>query len=54
MKVERSMQLNATPDEVRQLVMDPNRLGDWVSIHQNLEDAPRTGSCRRGPSSPSA
>ena len=48
MKVERSMQLNASPDEVRQLVMDPNRLGDWVSIHQGLEDAPPGGKLQKG------
>jgi len=40
MKVERSMQIDAPPDRVRDLVMDPRRLEDWVSIHQRLEDAP--------------
>jgi len=33
---------------VRQLVMDPNRLGDWVSIHQDLEDAPPGGKLQKG------
>jgi len=47
MKVERSLQLNASPEEVRKLVMDPERLGDWVSIHQHLEDAPN-GQLQKG------
>ena len=47
MKVERSMQLNADPQAVRELVMDPDRLGDWVSIHQHLEDSPN-GQLRKG------
>jgi len=46
-KVERSMQLNADPQAVRELVMDPDRLGDWVSIHQHLEDSPN-GQLRKG------
>ena len=50
MKVERSMQLNATPEEVRELVMDPDRLGDWVSIHQAPGGRAPTASCRRAPS----
>ena len=47
MKVERSMQLDAEPNTVRQVVMDPDRLGDWVSIHQHLEDSPN-GQLRKG------
>ena len=47
MKVERSMQLDADPKEVRDLVMDPERLGDWVSIHQYLEDSPN-GKLQKG------
>ena len=47
MKVERSMQLDAEPNAVRQVVMDPERLGDWVSIHQHLEDSPN-GQLRKG------
>ena len=41
------MQLNADPQAVRELVMDPDRLGDWVSIHQHLEDSPN-GQLRKG------
>ena len=47
MKVERSLQLNASPKEVRDLVMDPRRLEDWVSIHKRLEDAP-DGQLQKG------
>jgi carbon monoxide dehydrogenase subunit G len=47
MKVERSLQIDAPPERVHALVMDPKRLEDWVSIHQRLEDAPE-GSLRKG------
>jgi carbon monoxide dehydrogenase subunit G len=41
MKVERSITIAAPPERVYDLVMDPARLGDWVTIHHHLEDAPR-------------
>lgn len=41
MKVERTIQLAATPEDVYRLVMDPRRLKDWVSIHRRLKDAPK-------------
>lgn len=47
MKVERSMQLDAEPSAVRDLVMDPHRLGDWVSVHKRLESAP-DGKLQKG------
>ena len=40
-------------EEVYDVVMDPSRLGDWVTIHDHLEDAPN-GSSSRGRSSPNA
>ena len=40
MKVERTIQLAAAPEDVYRLVMDPRRLKDWVSIHERLKDAP--------------
>ena len=40
MKVERSIDIAATPEEVYRVVMDPRRLSDWVSIHKELKDAP--------------
>ena len=47
MKVERSLQIAAPPERVRELVMDPRRLEDWVSIHQSFEDAP-SGNLQKG------
>ena len=41
MKVERTVQIAAPPDRVYQVVMDPGRLRDWVTIHHELEDAPK-------------
>jgi carbon monoxide dehydrogenase subunit G len=46
-KVEREIDIRAKPDQVHDLVMDPHRLKDWVTIHQALEDAP-DGSLRKG------
>jgi uncharacterized membrane protein len=40
MRVERTIELNAPADQVYDLVMDPKRLGDWVTIHAGLKDAP--------------
>jgi len=40
MKVERTVELKASPKEVYDLVMDPARLEDWVTIHHHLESAP--------------
>ena len=40
MKVEGSVDVDAPPEAVYELVMDPNRLGDWVSIHDRLVEAP--------------
>ncbi len=47
MKVERSLQFAAPPERVREVVMDPRQLEDWVSIHQSLEDAP-SGNLQKG------
>jgi carbon monoxide dehydrogenase subunit G len=35
-KVERSIEIAASPDAVYDVVMDPSRLGDWVTVHQEL------------------
>jgi uncharacterized protein YndB with AHSA1/START domain len=46
-----STHLPATPDEVWKTVMDPGRLGDWVTIHRGLRQAdsgpPRVGYAMR-------
>jgi uncharacterized protein YndB with AHSA1/START domain len=42
-----SRHLRATPERVWETVMDPDRLGEWVTIHRGLRDAddgpPRVG-----------
>ena len=40
MKIERTVDLAAVPEKVYDLIMDPSRLEDWVTIHHHLEDAP--------------
>lgn len=40
MKVERSIVIAAPPASVYEVVMDPQRLGDWVTVHQELVEAP--------------
>ena len=42
MKVERSIVIAAPPQEIYDVVMDPRRLADWVTVHAGLDDgAPR-------------
>ena len=45
--MERSTEIAAPAERVYDLVMDPKRLEDWVTIHDHLEDAP-DGSLREG------
>ena len=33
-----SIEIGATPEDVWAVVMDPKRLGDWVTIHRELLD----------------
>lgn len=40
MRVAREIELGVAPEAVYDLVMDPRRLGDWVTIHRGLRDAP--------------
>ncbi|MGH2763615.1 MAG: SRPBCC family protein [Thermoleophilaceae bacterium] len=40
MKVERTVEIAAPPERVYEVVMDPARLEEWVTIHHHLEDAP--------------
>jgi uncharacterized protein YndB with AHSA1/START domain len=47
MRVERTIEIEAPPERVYDLVMDPSRLGDWVTIHAGLKDAP-SGELRKG------
>jgi carbon monoxide dehydrogenase subunit G len=39
-KVERSIEIAASPEEVYEVVMDPSRLAEWVSVHRDLVHAP--------------
>jgi len=39
-KVERTVRLAATPQEVYDVVMDPERLKDWVTIHDHFDGNP--------------
>jgi uncharacterized membrane protein len=47
MKVERNVQIDAPPQRVYDVVMDPSRLKDWVTIPHHLADAP-AGSLKKG------
>ena len=40
MKVERSIEIAAPPEAVYEVVMDPHRLTDWVTVHDELVHAP--------------
>ena len=40
MKVERSIEIAASPDAVYEVVMDPARLKEWVTVHKELLHAP--------------
>jgi carbon monoxide dehydrogenase subunit G len=46
-KVERTTDIDAPPQRVYEVVMDPKHLQDWVSIHQSLLDAPN-GELKQG------
>jgi carbon monoxide dehydrogenase subunit G len=39
-RVERSTEIDTAPERVYEVVMDPRRLADWVSIHESLIEAP--------------
>jgi carbon monoxide dehydrogenase subunit G len=39
-KVQRSARVAASPKRLYDVIMDPERLEDWVTIHHRLESAP--------------
>jgi uncharacterized protein YndB with AHSA1/START domain len=41
-----AIEIDAPPERVWEVVMDPRRLGDWVTIHRRLGDVP--ARLRRG------
>jgi carbon monoxide dehydrogenase subunit G len=46
-KVEREIDIAASPERVYDVVMDPQCLKQWVSIHDSLDEAPE-GQLREG------
>ncbi len=40
MKLEREIDIRVPPEEVYDVVMNPRRLADWVTIHVELKEAP--------------
>lgn len=38
--VRTAIEIAAPPEQVWEVLMDPRRLGDWVTIHRELRDAP--------------
>jgi uncharacterized membrane protein len=46
-KVEREIDIAAPARELYEVIMDPQRLADWVTIHNALEQAP-SGSLQQG------
>jgi uncharacterized protein YndB with AHSA1/START domain len=46
-RVERTIEIEAPPERVYDLVMDPKRLGEWVTIHAGLKESP-DGDLREG------
>ena len=42
MKVEHSTRVAAPPKRLYDVIMDPTRLQDWVTIHHHLEGSPPT------------
>lgn len=47
MRVQRTVEIDAEPEQVYRLIMDPRSLERWVTIHVKLEDAP-AGQLRQG------
>lgn len=45
--VKQSIDIDAPIDRVWELVMDPERLGEWVSIHEAVSDTP-AGDLEKG------
>ena len=41
-RVTESIEIKASPEKVWEVVMDPSRLGDWVSAHRSVSGAPKT------------
>jgi carbon monoxide dehydrogenase subunit G len=46
-KLEREIEIDATPEAVYDKLTDPNCLSEWVSVHDGLEEAP-DGNVEKG------
>jgi uncharacterized protein YndB with AHSA1/START domain len=46
-KLEREIHIDAGPDQVYDVLMDPDCLGEWVTIQDELEEAPK-GDLEKG------
>jgi carbon monoxide dehydrogenase subunit G len=46
-KLEREIHIDASPEAVYDKLTDPSCLGEWVSVHDGLEDAP-SGNVKKG------
>jgi carbon monoxide dehydrogenase subunit G len=46
-RIERSKEIAASPERVYEVVMDPRRLNEWVTIHESLIEAPE-GELQQG------
>ncbi len=47
MRIDAQVDVKAAPETVYGLVMDPQRLGEWVSVHDGLLEAP-SGELKKG------
>ncbi len=43
MKAETTVEIAAPPEQVFEVLMDPNRLGDWVTAHRSVSEVPPGG-----------
>jgi carbon monoxide dehydrogenase subunit G len=41
--IAESIEIEAPPEKVWEVIMDPHRLGEWVTTHEAIEDAPSGG-----------
>jgi carbon monoxide dehydrogenase subunit G len=46
-RINRNIDIMASPEQVWDVLMDPDHLGDWVTIQDKLEEAP-AGDLERG------
>ena len=46
-KLEREIHIDASPEAVYDKLTDPNCLGEWVSVHDGIEEAP-AGNVEKG------